>query len=175
MNKPIAIIGAGGLGREIAAILATAGTWLPVGFYDDRAAAGSVLLDLPVLGPIAALAEVNQPTAVVWGIANPEVKASIWQRLQNNASITFPVVVANGALLMAPAHVRFGPGTVVMPGAIIGPDVSTGRGCLIHCGCILSHDTHLGHFCTLLQRALVPSGATLGDKVLVAPGAIVQH
>jgi len=172
VKTPVVILGCGGLGREIAAVLGLSGQFDPVGFYDDGAPVGTRVLNLPVLGTISALEAVDRSMAVVFGIANPEVKARIWNRLCLNHHIRFPTVVSEQALLLAPGHVQLGAGTVVMPGAIISPDVSTGIGCLIHMGCILSHDTHLGDFCSVLQGVVVPSGISLGNKEVVRAGKV---
>ena len=172
MKTPVVILGCGGLGREIAAVLGRSGQYTPAGFYDDGAPVGTSVLDLPVLGPIAALEAVDTETAVVFGMANPEVKERIWNRLCLNHHIHFPTVVSEHALVLAPGDVRLGSGTVVMPGAVISPDVSAGVGCLIHIGCILSHDTHLGDFCSMLQGVIVPSGISLVGKSVVKAGSV---
>ena len=172
MKTPVVILGCGGLGREIAAVLGRSGQYTPAGFYDDGAPVGASVLGLPVLGPIAALEAVDTETAVVFGIANTEVKERIWNRLRTNHHIHFPTVVSEQAMVLAREHVELGAGTVVMPGAIISPDVTTGIGCLIHMGCILSHDTHLGDFCSVLQGVVVPSGISLGNKELVRAGKV---
>jgi len=166
----IAIIGCGGLGREVAAVLARSNAFEPLGFYDDLAPVGSRVLNLPVLGAIAVLETIEEEIAVIFGMANPEAKERIWNKLQANARIHLPVVVAEQALVLAPEHVQLGAGSLVMPGAIISPDVSTGIGCLIHMGCILSHDTHLGDFCSVLQGVVVPSGISLGNKEVLRAG-----
>ena len=145
----------------------------PIGFYDDLASVGSRAINLPVLGTIAALEAIEEETAVVFGMANPEAKERIWNQLRLNYHIHFPTVVSEQALLLAPDYVQLGDGSVVMPGAIISPDVTTGVGCLIHMGCILSHDTHLGDFCSVLQGVVVPSGLSLPDKAVVKAGTIL--
>ena len=56
-EKPLYIYGAGGLGREILALVKSLGGWTPAGFIDDHAPKNSVVGGLPVIGGSEVLVE----------------------------------------------------------------------------------------------------------------------
>lgn len=166
------IIGCGGLGREIAAMLLRSTRWAVPGFFDDGVAAGDLVMGLPVLGNVEALISADIEHQVVFGMANPAVKKRLWDKLSGYTHIRFPALISEEATLLSPDHIQINPGTVIMPGAIISPDVKIGFGGLIHIRCVVSHDTVVGEFCSLLQGVIVPSGGHIPAESILPAGSV---
>ena len=88
--KKIAIIGAGGFGREIKVLIdqinKTFEEYKIIGFFDDNKNLPKVINGIPVLGDIDILIRnfSNSNLNIVLGIGSPLVKYSIIKRLKND-------------------------------------------------------------------------------------------
>jgi hypothetical protein len=66
MSKPIVIVGAGGLGKEIACLVSNMTDFYVKGFYDDGLAQGELVLGkYEVLGNVQSLQEIQSEVSVV--------------------------------------------------------------------------------------------------------------
>lgn len=151
--KNIAIVGAGGFGKEtlvmINQINAINPQWQVTGFYDDGIAAGSVVAGLPVLGKLEALKQVDTVLAVVVAVGDPKVKRSVVERIQQS-NLYFP--------------------TLIHPVATIGENIQAGAGCIITAGCRLTMDITLGDFVLLNLNTTVGHDVQIDSFTSVMPG-----
>ena len=155
------IVGASGLGREVADAWAAAGA--PVaGFVDDRAE--GPVVDLPVVRTPPADAE------VVVAIGDPTTRRAVIDRLLADPSAS-PSVVHPTAVLAS--RVTVGPGAIVLAAAVVSTDVVLGAHTQVHYTATVGHDTRLGHVVTVLPGANVAGAVTIEDGVLVGSGAVV--
>ena len=97
MKKNIAIIGAGGFGRETAcclrAINGESPSWNLIGFFDDGVAAGTENEYGRVLGTVEDLNAWKEPLSVVIAIASPRALERI-SGLLDNPLLDFPNIIA---------------------------------------------------------------------------------
>ena len=154
------IVGAGGLGREVADACRAAGT--PVeGFVDDRAG-----------GPVAGLPVVRTPPAgaeLLVAVGDPTTRERLVERLLVGApagAVVHPSATLAGG-------VEVGAGVVVLAGAVVSVDAVLGPHAQVHYGATVGHDTRLGRSATVLPGAHVAGSVHLGDGVLVGTGAVV--
>ena len=176
--RPIAIVGAGGLGREIALLitqLTEAGApWDLRGFYDDRAPATSTVGGRPYLGTVADLNATPTPLAVAVAVGSSASRAAVVARL-TSAHLSFPVLVHPQVALRAEQRVALGAGCLVQRGCILTCDITLGRFVLLNLGCTVGHDAVLEDFCSLMPHANVGGGAHLGAGVYLGTNATVIH
>ena len=87
MKKNIAIVGAGGFGRETAcclrAINETSSAWNLIGFFDDKVPAATKNEYGQVLGTVEDLNAWREPLSIVLAIASPDALKRISGRLDN--------------------------------------------------------------------------------------------
>lgn len=97
MKKNIAIVGAGGFGRETAcclrAINGESPSWNLIGFFDDGVPAGTENEYGCVLGPVEDLNAWKEPLSVVIAIASPRALERI-SGLLDNPLLDFPNIIA---------------------------------------------------------------------------------
>ena len=97
MKKNIAIVGAGGFGRDTAcclrAINETSSAWNLIGFFDDKVPAGTKNEYGQVLGTVEDLNAWREPLSIVLAIASPDALKRISGRL-DNALLDFPNIIA---------------------------------------------------------------------------------
>ncbi len=176
--QPIVIVGAGGLGREIALLIvqlhdAGAG-WDLRGFYDDRAPAAPTVGGLPYLGTVADLNATAVPLAVAVAVGNSASRAAVVARL-TSAQLSFPVLVHPQVALRPAQRVALGAGCLIQRGCLLTCDITLGRFVLLNLGCTVGHDAVLEEFCSLMPHANVGGGAHLGAGVYLGTNATVIH
>jgi sugar O-acyltransferase (sialic acid O-acetyltransferase NeuD family) len=182
--QDIAIVGAGGLGKEIAVLIGQINQvqkiWNLVGFFDDGLPAGSEVLSLPVLGNIDALNRGKRNSVIA--IGNPALKAAIVKRL-TNPHLKFPVLVHPSASLGQ--EITVGEGSIVCAGSVLTVHINIGRHVLINLNTTIGHDvvvgdysslmpgTHVSGFVTVGQRAFIGTGTSILQNVQLEEGAVV--
>ncbi|MDY7000466.1 MAG: acetyltransferase [Thermodesulfobacteriota bacterium] len=152
----ILVLGAGGHGRVVADILLRmreAGRDVePVGYLDDDASLhGKKFLGIRVLGPFDALPTVRHD-AVVVALGDNAVREKVFRRLD-----------ASGENFITARH----------PCAVIPPDVSMGKGCMICAGVVVNTGTKIGDNTILNTSASVDHDNIIGDHVHIAPGVVL--
>lgn len=161
----IVIVGAGGHGAILADMLPGA-----IGFVDDAPEKQStMILGLPVLGPIASLATIDHD-AVVISIGDNRTRRVLTDRL-----------IAAGERLARAIHpsasiarsATIGEGSMISAGAIILPRAVIGRGVIVNTKGSVDHDSVVGDFGHVSPGATVGANVRIGEESLVAIGASV--
>lgn len=163
----LAIIGAGGHGREAHAVALAVGTWDDIRFHDDSDAPSDALIRL---GAVIAGDAATATTAdeLVIAVGDPAVRRRIADRLGAHC----------GAVLIDPSarigtDVEFAPGVMIYPEAVVTTNVRIGRHSHVNAAAVVSHDCRIGTFVDVSPGARLNGGVTLRDDVFVGTGAIV--
>ena len=173
----IVIIGAGGIGREVAWIIeeinAVNPTWNIIGFVDDNSEMwGKELNGYRVLGGIEALDKLEAKPYVVVAIANCDVKKNIVARLEEKykfATVIYPKVRVS-------KYIEIGKGTIIYPGVILTVNTKIGNHVIISGNCGIGHDTMIGDCSSVLWGScfsgydVVGQGAFIGIGCKIAQG-----
>ena len=178
LPRPLVIVGAGGLGREIAVLVAqlneAGSNWDLQGFYDDRVPATPTLAGLPYLGTVADLNASPTPLAVAVAVGSSAARAAVVGRL-TSAQLTFPALVHPQVALRVHQRISIGAGCLIQRGCILTCDITLGRFVLLNLGCTVGHDAGLQDFCSLMPHANVGGGAHLETGVYLGTNATVIH
>ena len=170
-NLPLYIIGAGGLGKEIATLVMDinreAPAWQLGGFFDDQSTAAE-LSGLPVLGTIDQIKDYT-PCAAVLAIGSPAVKSRLLKELPED--LHYPVLIHPSATIQDKARVKLGEGTVIAAGARLTTDIALGKHVLINLNATVGHDVKLGDCCSVMPGVNIAGNVTLGEAVLLGSGA----
>ncbi|MCC2547987.1 acetyltransferase [Hymenobacter sp. BT175] len=175
-HRRLAIFGAGGLGREVLALIRhlneAGATWEVVGFYDDKAPATPTIHDLPYLGTAADLNAITQPLFVAVAVGSSQHRAAVVERL-TSPQLRFPVLIHPRVAHRPFQHLSIGPGTIITESCILTTDVRLGRHVLLNLGCTVGHDAVLEDFCSLMPHANVGGEAHLERGVYLGTNATV--
>jgi sugar O-acyltransferase (sialic acid O-acetyltransferase NeuD family) len=177
-GRPIVLVGAGGLGRETAALLGAitdaGAAWRPIGFVDDDPTLqGATVAGLPVLGPIASAPAMD--AAVVLCTARPAVgcsRARLAARLDLPAE-RYPALVHPGAHLTPSCTV--GPGTVVFAGVVATAEVTLGAHVVVMPQVVLTHDDVIEDHATFAAGVRLGGGVRIGREAYLGAGAMVRE
>jgi len=178
-SKPIAIYGAGGLGREIAWMVNDINQhkrqWKLIGFFDDGKKKDSIIDDLPVLGGLNELNAVRSPLSLVIAISDPLIKEKLVNDIINT-KIKFPVLIHPSCQPGDIKNNQFGKGTVLTAGVILTTGIQTGDFVLINLATTVGHDVNIGKFSSIMPGCSISGSVSLGDRCLVGTGArILQN
>lgn len=186
------IVGAGGLGREAATVVADindrSDEWELLGFVDDdEDSHGTEHLGVPVIGDLDWLLD-QQDIRYVIGIGSSRVRRGVGERLSRAdlapASLIHPTVATH-------ATHRIGRGTIIFRGVVLMLSVQLGEHVVADVNATIGHDTRLDAYTTLRPGvhvsgnvstgrasdigagAVVLEGVSIGENTLVGAGAVV--
>lgn len=193
-QPPLVIVGAGGLGREVAALVealnGTPPTWDLIGFIDDADTfQDTSVMDYPVHGRVKDLAGRSAFSYVI-AIGDGQARRDIAGRLDDGpakpATLVHPSVsihrtttLGQGAILCnraAPTvDVTIGPHVVVDQHCTVGHDCVLDPFVTLHPGVRVSGSVHLRQGVTIGTGAVILPGTTIGAHATVGAGAVVTE
>lgn len=171
--KNIAIIGAGGFGREVKTILDSINKIIPtynfVGFYDDGFQQGEIVNGYPVLGNVEAINTVSRACSIVIAIADPKTKFTIFSKIQNQ-NISFPTIIHPNTLI-SDDFVEIGDGNIICAGCIITCNIVIKDFVILNLMCTVGHDTTISSFSSFMPSVNISGEVLIYQKVYVGTGA----
>jgi sugar O-acyltransferase (sialic acid O-acetyltransferase NeuD family) len=175
-QRPIFVVGTGGLGREMAQLLGqvneTSGWWSFEGFIGASGeASGRDLGFGVVVGDDDWLVDSSIEADLIIGIGNPAVRARALTRyLALGPRFAYPSLIHPSAVL-DDRRVHMGRGNVVTAGCVFTCDIEVGDFNLFNWQTTVGHDARIGSYCVLNPSVNISGGVTLGDRVFVGTGA----
>jgi sugar O-acyltransferase (sialic acid O-acetyltransferase NeuD family) len=172
----LVIVGVGGHGRSLAALVKKLGRYEIIGYLDDGYQAGDDVMGMNILGGIEklpTLAEKGVRLAVngIGGISDPGSRLNIYKQLSSSGFFC-PSVIHLTAFLEDSAVLE--DGIQVFPFAYVGTHVQIAFGCIINTGVIISHDCKLSPFVNLSPGAVLAGGVSVGEETLIGMRATVN-
>lgn len=174
--KDIVIIGAGGIGREVAWIIEEINevnsTWNIVGFVDDNSEMyGKELNGYKVLGGIEVLDKLEAKPYVIVAIANCDVKKNIVARLEGKykfATVIYPTVKVS-------KYIEIGNGTIIYPGVILTVNTKIGNHVIISGNCGIGHDTMIGDCSSVLWGSSFSGYDVIREECFIGVGCKIAQ
>lgn len=176
--KKLYIVGAGGLGRQIAWIVERINekeaSWNLAGFIDDDTVLkGQVLNGIPVVGGIDALSQLEGPVWLVTALGSVRTRKAVVDRICSigRDDIHFATLIDPSVIISK--WVEIGEGSVICAGSIVTVNITIGKHVLVNWDCTVGHDSTLGDFCTLSPSSNICGNVHLGQLVDIGVGAQV--
>ena len=171
--KRIAIIGAGGFGREVKMLIdqinAIENKYEFIGYYDDGKVKGQKINGFPVLGNTNDLNNIQEPILVALALGNPMHKKKVVRQL-NNSNVTFETLIHPSAII-GNDEVSIGKGTVICAGCIITCNIDIQDYVIINLACTIGHDTIIKNYVSLMPGINVSGEVVLEEGVYIGTGA----
>ena len=177
-SKRIAIYGAGGLGREVAAGIqrinrAGIGNWELVGFYDDAKPKGYVVSHLGnVVGGMEELNSVKEPMALAIAVGTPSSRKIIHDRIIN-PMISFPNLISPSFRVLDPSTFKIGEGNIIQDNCSATCDVTIGSYNVLNGSNVLGHDVEMSDFNVLMPGVRLSGEVKVGDTNLLGVDSVV--
>ncbi|MEY8706047.1 serine acetyltransferase [Bacteroides faecichinchillae] len=195
--KDIVIVGAGGLGREVASLLKRINKvepiWNLLGFYDDDQESkprGSKNEYGEILGTIDDLNKTAVLVYVIIAIGSPKALRKIRERL-NNPFILFPNIIAPEASILDSDNYEMGEGNIISSFASISCHVKMGSFNVLNNRVSFGHDAQIGDYNVFMTASrisgdteihtgnlfgvasIVIPGVRVGEGVILSPGSVL--
>jgi sugar O-acyltransferase (sialic acid O-acetyltransferase NeuD family) len=180
-ETPIVVVGAGGMGRCILdvvdAINAGPGDTAAIrvlGVVDDAEVDPRLLTErqVPFLGAVSAIDELDPAVSCVIGIADTHVRSRVAQRLGQRAN-SAPVLLHPNAHLGY--GVSLGPGSVVCSHVSIETNVRIGQHVHINQNSTVGHDSVLSDFSTVSPMVAISGAVHAGQRVFFGTGSSIRQ
>jgi len=170
----LVIIGAGGFGRETAALVeainAASPCWQLLGFLDDDTSLhDSQILGYPVLGTTERMKDQSIPYFTV-AIGSPANRREIAQRVEQvggePATLVHPSVEIHHSTTL-------GSGSILCAGCQLTVDIQICAYSICNLNCTIGHDTYIQEFATIHPGVHVSGNSTIGTEAELGTGSVV--
>ncbi len=175
--KKIAIVGTGGLGRELLGIIESINNvqeeWDFIGFYDDNLSE-ELVNDYPVIGNIDDINSVDQDLYISIGIGNPIIKERILKKI-TNSKIIYPTLIHPSSIIYSKKNVSLGMGVVIAANCVLTVNIRLDNFVYINSLSAIAHDTRIGKYSMIMPTVSISAGADIGNKVYVGNGVKIDY
>ena len=165
--KKIALVGSGGLGREVLGIIQTINreekVWDFIGFYDDNLS-DKLINNYSIRAKIETLNSIKEELAVVIAIGNPKIKELIYNKI-NNSNISFPAIIHPSVINYDEETTNIGEGVVIGANTVLTVNIEIGKQVYINTASIISHDVSIGNFSMIMPTVAISAGASIEERV----------
>lgn len=170
--KKIAIVGAGGFGREVKFLIdqinAQKKLYDLIGFFDDKEY-NSNINGIPFLGKISEINNSNDDLCLAIAIANPKIKKKIISSISNR-TVSFPNLI-HPNVLIGEDEVEIGQGNIICAGNIITVNVKLKDFIILNLSCTVGHNTIIDSFCSFMPGVNISGEVIINEGVYVGTGA----
>jgi len=170
--KKIAIIGAGGFGREVKMLIDQINEKSPeyeiIGFYDDKEHQ-EFINGIPYLGKIENINSFTQHSSLAIAIGDPLTKKKILNTIKNQ-NIEFPNLI-HPSVIIGKDNVVLGKGNIICAGSIITVDIIIEDFVILNLACTVGHDTQIKNFCSFMPTVNISGEVVINENVYVGTGA----
>ncbi|MBM7685811.1 acetyltransferase [Defluviitalea raffinosedens] len=196
--KKLVIVGAGGLGKEVARYIKDINqihpTYQLIGFVDsDPEKKGIEYFGVPVLGDFDDLSSLSEPDEKLYGfcaVAKPSVKRRLALKMEEYH--IEPINIIHPMAYISP-EVQIGEGVLISPYCVLTTNITIGNYVHINPQCGIGHDTSIGDYSTLYwnvnvsgnviieeqveigSKAFIKQGLTIQKDSVIGAGAVVIH
>ena len=163
MNKPLVIIGAGSIGGHIGYNLAEyqLEAYRLMGFLDDDTnKIGKDFCGFPVLGAVEHIVNLPKDVSVIVGVAFPQMKKHIMDRLDTLGTFEYPPLIAKSAWISN--NVQVDEGAIIYPGTTINYGTIVRKFAVLNMNCAVGHDCEIGAYSSLAPGVNLAGHTKLG-------------
>ena len=180
MSKKLIIIGAGGFGREVAALVRRINRenkqelYHLLGFVDDNPALEGKLIDgFPVLGNLEWLNAQEETFCLTCAIGSSLSRKRAIEKMENKG-MEFVSLIDPSAVFLGETVI--GTGSIICANSIISVGTSIGKHTIVNLSCTIGHDVAVGDYCTINPGSSLSGFSKLENCVEVGTGTkIIQH
>lgn len=178
MSRAVAIIGAGGFGREVVGLVAALHAVDPafelVGVVDDAPSDAALNFlrraNVAYLGSVATWSSKTDGAEFVIAIADPHARKSIDTTVRLSGAL--PATLVHPSATVG-TFVTLAPGAIVSAGARLTSNIKVGRHAHVHVNATIGHDSVVGDYSSVFPLAAVSGNCFIADSATVGANATV--
>lgn len=170
--RGIAIIGAGGFGREAyfhaLGQLVNYGTQREIAFFADPKYAGGDVRSITEIEP-------NKFEAVI-AIGDSQVRSELAERLAHWPwEMDFYTIMHPSVQILDRDTVTIGKGSIICAGVVITTNVKIGQHVHVNLNATIGHDCTIGNCVTIAPGANISGNVTIGNRVNIGTNASIRE
>ena len=172
------IYGASGLGRELLDMIHEINKqnclYEVSGWIDDGIPSGTVINNVEVLGDINYIKEIKEAPALIFAIASPHIKESLYTKVRAmRPEVFFPTIVHPSSSVSPFAQLE--EGVIVSRYCWVAANTKLGKFVFLNTRCDIGHDSVVGDFSSLMPSVNISGNVTVGAKTLIGVQAAVHQ
>ena len=168
---PLVVIGTGGHAISVANVARSAG--FSVKYFVDENKRFDKLLGITLIGDISELANIHEHWFCI-AVGDNAARERIFTQLSAKYSnLIFPSLIHSSAILSD--YTEIGEGTVVMPGAVVGPNSRIGKFCILNTHSSIDHDSSMSDYSSLAPGVVTGGTVGIGVRSAISIGAVIKH
>ena len=174
MDKPIIILGAGGIGKSAMEAFISNDVLIYGFLDDDKKLYGKEIGDSTVLGSFddqSYLSVIGSQCDAFVATEEIEVRRSLVNMLLEEMK-AMPVNAINNNAILA-SSVQLGHGNFIGAGAIVGSGAHVGNHSIIHSGALINHEAKIGDYTLIGAGSVINSRVIIEEDVFVGSGVII--
>lgn len=164
--KNIAIIGAGGFGREVHKLLDEINKknkiWNLIGYFDDGKELRSEINALPFLGDVNSISDRADIHYAAIAIARPEIIFKI-SRFLNGLNIGMPNLI-HPSFELEEDFINIGTGNIICYGFYMTRNIDIGDFNIFNSRVTLGHDVKIGSYNVFMPNVQISGDCKIGDS-----------
>lgn len=176
MKEKIILIGGGGHCKSCIDVIEQEGRFTIAGIVDMPEKKQHNVLDYPVIGSDADLAELIKsfPNVLITlgQIKSPTRRMELFNDLMAMGA-RFPVI--QSPLAYVSPYAKIAEGTIVMHHALINAGASVGRNCILNTKALVEHDAVIEDHCHISTGAVVNGGVKIGSGSFFGSNAVSKE
>jgi sugar O-acyltransferase (sialic acid O-acetyltransferase NeuD family) len=173
--RPLVLVAASGLAREILSTLDRLPQFNVLGILDDEPSLqGTAVRGVPVLGPLDAVASYSNADLVLC-VGRGSTRRQIAERFaalgvdeQRYATVTDPSAVVSDTC-------SIGAGSILLAHSVLTADVRLGRHVVVMPNATLTHDNVLEDFTTICAGVSLGGNVTIGSSAYIGMNASIRE
>lgn len=177
--RDIAIYGAGGLGREVVALIERINRdspeWNLIGFFDDGEPIGAKVGHYGnVLGGLNEVNQWESPLCLVLAMGNPRTISALRSKI-SNSNIDFPNLIHPNLYVGDSQTFTLGEGNIIHGGCVVTTSVTIGNFNLLNGDVTIGHDVVVGDYNMLMPGCRISGEVVMGNRNLIGSMAFVKQ
>lgn len=171
--KKIAIVGAGGFGKEVLTIIKSLNSYDIIGFIDisDNF---SEMNEYEIIGSDEQINKSDEQVNLVIAVGDPSLKKSIRDKY-TNPLISFPPIIHPSVIIGDKSRVNIGDGSIICAGNILTTDILIGDFVTLNLGCTIGHDTKIDNYCSIMPGVNISGDVQIKTGVFIGTGAKLSN
>ena len=176
--KDIVIIGAGGLGKEVAWLIENINDQTPIwnilGFLEDEKHNenwGKVINGFPVLGGNSWLEDFEKEIYVICAIGKGSVRKSAFEKVSKYPNVKLATLI--DPTVRIDKTVNIGLGSIICRNCTLTVNTNIGEGVLMNTGASVGHDSKVEAYCTFLTNSIAAGHTSFGECCDIGSGAFI--
>ena len=162
----LVVLGGGGHAKVVISTLQAAGHTVDAVLDDDARKWGSVVLGVPVVGPIEETPAARFDLGVI-AVGDNAMRKALCARIRLSwLRVTHPAAYVHPSA-------QLGPGCVVFAGAVIQPEAIVGAHVIVNTAASIDHDCRVGDFVHLGPGCHLSGAVGVGEGVFLGTGSAV--